>query len=402
MNSKSNFVCCICSKLLKSPICFPCGCTVCGEHLDEKEAQKTSTIKCNACNIEYNLKNKEFKPNKILENMLSQGVHLTDKEKSAKLNIEQEMGNLYRICDEMMQRENILEVDVYHRFQELIRKIDKLHEEAKALISDLCMEFNSLTKQIESHSLAHLKRETPNMQVRCEYVKLKQERNISKETIRDFQLLTKTAKPIKSKQDEYMKDSVFGKGLFGELNLVKASTFERSKIVSNEQWFDLMSLCEFSPSDKWILRYRASEDGFGARSFHSKCDGRSSSLTIIKTRGSSNIFGGYTNVAWGSSFKFKEDANAFIFSLVNKDNRPVKMKASKPKCAIFSCRSYGPSFGVGDILIASNSNANKDSFSSLGSSYTHPIYGEESEAANSFLAGSIRFRVKDIEVYTRY
>ena len=31
-----------------------------------------------------------------------------------------------------------------------------------------------------------------------------------------------------------------------------------------------------------LLLYRASEDGFGADAFHSKCDGKSNTMIIIK------------------------------------------------------------------------------------------------------------------------
>ena len=83
---------------------------------------------------------------------------------------------------------------------------------------------------------------------------------------------------------------------------------------------------EFSLDDKWSLLYRATRDGFGAKDFHSKCDNHSNTLTIFKAKQSSNIFGGFTSVEWDSSNGWKSDLNAFIFSLTNKDNKPVKMK----------------------------------------------------------------------------
>jgi hypothetical protein len=86
-------------------------------------------------------------------------------------------------------------------------------------------------------------------------------------------------------------------------------------------------LCEFSPNDKRTLLYRGTRDGFGTKDFHSKCDDHTNTLTIFKAKGSGFIFGGFTAVNWESSnnLKYKSDANAFIFSLTNKDNKPLKM-----------------------------------------------------------------------------
>ena len=59
---------------------------------------------------------------------------------------------------------------------------------------------------------------------------------------------------------------------------------------------------------------------------------------------------------------------------------------------------YGPSFAE-DIVIANNSNINKDSFSRLGRSYSHPIYAYGTTEAQTFLAGSNKFLTSEIEVY---
>ena len=48
---------------------------------------------------------------------------------------------------------------------------------------------------------------------------------------------------------------------------------------------------------QWVLCYRASTHGWAARTFHSRCDGKRDTVTIIK-RGK-YMFGGYTDVPWG-------------------------------------------------------------------------------------------------------
>jgi hypothetical protein len=102
--------------------------------------------------------------------------------------------------------------------------------------------------------------------------------------------------------------------------------------------------------------------GFAANDFHSKCDGHANTLTILKASESSFIFGGFTTIAWNSSIQRKSDPNAFLFSLINKDNKPLKIRIDPNKHidAIVGNPSYGPIFGWGgnDIQIVSNSNTN--------------------------------------------
>ena len=50
-----------------------------------------------------------------------------------------------------------------------------------------------------------------------------------------------------------------------------------------------MKLCEFDWKSQFSLLYRASVDGFAASSFHSKCDNKGKTLTIVKAKNKSNI-----------------------------------------------------------------------------------------------------------------
>jgi hypothetical protein len=73
-----------------------------------------------------------------------------------------------------------------------------------------------------------------------------------------------------------------------------------SSILSRGQSNELIRLCELSMMDKFSLLYRASRDGFGTEVFHSKCDEHENTLTILKAKESSFIFGAFTSVAWQS------------------------------------------------------------------------------------------------------
>jgi hypothetical protein len=63
--------------------------------------------------------------------------------------------------------------------------------------------------------------------------------------------------------------------------------------------------------------------GSTAQNFHTKCDTVANTLTIIKST-NGNIFGGFTEKAWDSSSGYVIDPKAFVFSLVNNENKPFK------------------------------------------------------------------------------
>jgi hypothetical protein len=120
-------------------------------------------------------------------------------------------------------------------------------------------------------------------------------------------------------------------------------------------------------------------------------------LTIIKTAGLPYVFGGFTTMNWSGKSEFKFDQHAFLFSLINEYNKPVKINIKNPEQAIFVNELYGPSFGSGmDIFICDQSNSNPYSFSNFGFSYQSPDFVKNT---NNFLAGSFNFQAQEIEVY---
>ncbi len=126
-------------------------------------------------------------------------------------------------------------------------------------------------------------------------------------------------------------------------------------------------------------------------------------LTILKAKGSNFIFGGFTSVSWDSFSEDKSDPNAFIFSLTNGDNQPVKIKIhpNRHRRAIYFHSSWGPTFGCDISLVENDNNPTMDSYSKLGSSYPHPQYKCVTDEAQTFLAGSYRFKLDEIEVYQK-
>ena len=178
-----------------------------------------------------------------------------------------------------------------------------------------------------------------------------------------------------------------------------------STILNYDSIKNLKALLNLPLNKSWYLLYQASFHGFNESIFHSKCDGTLGTLVLIKSE-NSNIFGGYTEVDLKTDYSIviKYDAKAFLFSLINSYNIPVKMAISNPWDAISSYPYYESlllyqiKFGSNDLSIDIN-NALGSSY--LGNSYRVPSFlSTDPIEINSFLGGSQNFKISEIEVFS--
>jgi len=101
-------------------------------------------------------------------------------------------------------------------------------------------------------------------------------------------------------------------------DVVKGSNFD-SKYLKTE---DFNLLKQWIPQG-WKLQpklvYRGSRDGMDSVAFHSKCDGLTNTISIIKCQflgnSKSSLIGGYLDKAWDSSGSYIPSFRSFIFSL---------------------------------------------------------------------------------------
>ena len=140
--------------------------------------------------------------------------------------------------------------------------------------------------------------------------------------------------------------------------------------------------------NKYTLLFRASRDGYSASNFHSKCDGKSNTVTLVETM-TGRRFGGFTDDQWDQSSSYKTGPNGFIFSL---DNNEIYYNKDN-QYNIYGNSSYGPSFGGGhDFYICDSCNSSNNSYDNSGHSY-------ETNGKKYALAGSNSFLVRDYEVF---
>jgi hypothetical protein len=420
---KLDWTCSYCSKILKDPIMLPCGDSICGEHLIKNEYKQ----KCDKCNQDFEAKDIQFKSNKTLKELIENQTYLSEEEMSLKKELEQSIRKLFQFHDEIKQNKTKPQLVASNHFEEIRSQIDQHRDKLKEVIDAIALKIKYETKFYENIYSKSLIESFASFN---HSKSLENELNQMEETFRNPNLLIETIREMQLKQEKSLnciqlklnemnlvKDnlksitefqpnlSLFnqeGTSLFGSFKLEGYTNMNsfKSEILKGElQLSELIKLCEFSSNDKWSLLYRGTRDGFRPRDFHSKCDGHSNTLTIIKAKESQFIFGGYTTVSWDSSNEWKSDANAFIFSLTNNDNKPLKMQADPNEHEYSICcdPKCGPSFGFDyDIYIA---NTTMYSYSNLGNTFKHPQYEKGTNEAQTFLAGSFYFQLDEIEVY---
>ncbi|XP_046841758.1 uncharacterized protein LOC124435855 [Xenia sp. Carnegie-2017] len=175
-----------------------------------------------------------------------------------------------------------------------------------------------------------------------------------------------------------------------------------SLILKGEPESFLQQLKQWFSFTKLSYCWRASFDGWNSRIFHSKCDYRGKTITLVKV--GRYIFGGYSTNQWGgSSGSYRTSSSNYIFSLRNKDNlSPFRSDVyQNSNNAIYTDPDYGPTFGGGhDIHIASNANKNTNSYTNFGHTYRPPSgYSYTSSNTRALLAGSYTFTPDEVEVY---
>ena len=132
-----------------------------------------------------------------------------------------------------------------------------------------------------------------------------------------------------------------------EFNINRIKIGNKS-VIMKENEFDLIHLAIKSRLNKEVKElkklYQATIDGDGALNFHSRCDNIPNTLVLIKSAGNRR-FGGFTSTQWSSSSsgEFKDDPNAFLFSL---DKQKIYSYKKDGK-AIYNRKDLGPSFGNG-------------------------------------------------------
>jgi hypothetical protein len=152
---------------------------------------------------------------------------------------------------------------------------------------------------------------------------------------------------------------------------------------------------------KYTLLYRISRDGCNAWTFHTKCDAKGPTVTIIYNT-KDTVYGGYTSQSWQSSSGAYHayDAKAFLFQ-VRKNGKSVSkkypIKADRYGNAINNHHSYGPRFGSGDMPWFSHNVEPASGVFTLQSCTLNNTYDMKGDDISVFADNILEMR--DLEVY---
>jgi hypothetical protein len=427
-----------CKKFFSEPISLPCGKQMCKEHLYEASSDN---FNCGLCASQHEIPENGYAIIESINKALNLNLHLDEKGKEAKKLI-LSLENLVRdfnlvnndpenfIFDYVASIRNSIDLERERLIFEIHKISDDMLNSLKSFENECKSNLKNLGSLIEQNRWL-----IKDLERACsDYKEDIREPNMSAEQTK--KLIDDVGSHLKSGQkplDELKNHLLVGKSctfksknltinqnLIVEFNLIESKyecltipitndvdskredaiqkiDMNNSLILTNKQAEDLVKLCKLT-SHKFELIYRASRDGFKSADFHSKCDGITDTLTIVKAKGNSNIFGGFTGASWDCSNKFKIDKSAFLFSLVNKYGTPVRVEIDPkfPDSAIFCGSFYGPCFGLSDLYLSSDSNKNQDSFSNFSFIYKYP---QEEESVVGLLSGSYCFTTSEIEVY---
>ncbi|XP_021375407.1 interferon-induced protein 44-like isoform X2 [Mizuhopecten yessoensis] len=152
---------------------------------------------------------------------------------------------------------------------------------------------------------------------------------------------------------------------------------------------------------KFTLLYKISRDGCVAPTFHSLCDNKGPTVTVLYNTDKS-VYGAYTAVNWQSNGAYSVDAKAFLFKLeYNGTAQPMKFpNKTGGTNAIYGNASYGPTFGGHDLhSFSATVNKSGNNFPLNGNTNGFGgTYDMQGQNYNSVMNGHLQ--VLDLEVYS--
>jgi hypothetical protein len=93
----------------------------------------------------------------------------------------------------------------------------------------------------------------------------------------------------------YWELQFYKEDLFEEINKKKIPSLEEERInyiIIKE----ISTILNCKLNGGWRMIYKGTEDGFGSKDFHRRCDGWSNTITIISAN--DHIFGGFLSIPW--------------------------------------------------------------------------------------------------------
>ena len=169
--------------------------------------------------------------------------------------------------------------------------------------------------------------------------------------------------------------------------------------TANVREFDGL-MASWLPGKRFELLFRMSFDGDTVEAFHSKCDGKGPTVTLIRSKNDC-VFGGYAGSSWESPLsmfgKWVDDRSCFLFSVVNPFGDPITKMPNvgndNADSGMYQCCDFGPTFGVGGFTLWQEDD---ETYSDMKPDGT---YGDPLGRGDATFTGDQLFTPAEVEVW---
>ncbi|KAF2072646.1 hypothetical protein CYY_006048 [Polysphondylium violaceum] len=294
-----------------------------------------------------------------------------------------------------------------------IESLANLNDKLKTEIENVNQENKKNVFQIENYSkmtdLMWEKIESLNIKIENFNQQLNQQR--TKQTdLKNQQHYSMEKKVSLTKPNESLNQQLIqqNNSLNSKLNEQNLGKIDKVSILANISYVFIYPLnskiiecSSFKIINDWIddsktmgfeLLYEALENKFSPSSFHSACDGKGATITLIKTTDGC-VFGGYNSQSWNSDIVYYGDNKCFIFTMVNIHGIKPTKYGPGAKCTNYVRCSLdsGPIFGSGNDIAVGTKEGSYQSFP-----WT---YADTTGKGKSTLTPTKSFTIKTIEIY---
>jgi len=158
--------------------------------------------------------------------------------------------------------------------------------------------------------------------------------------------------------DQYrrIKKNIEGRGdvlnnsVRGPLHMLYTNSME-TEILKKEEILWLREELRKGGCEFGKRLFATSQQGSCIRCFHSKCNGKGATLTVVSVPGLS-VFGGFTTTPWSSNGTYVWGDNTWLFKLEQDNYQRIGIKPECRRYSVYHHSNYGPTFGHGhDIFI---------------------------------------------------
>ena len=178
---------------------------------------------------------------------------------------------------------------------------------------------------------------------------------------------------------------------------VTATVIPGSTLLTAQQ-ADQINTWIGTPGQRWQPCYRKTTNGAASTTFHSLCDNKGPTITVIKLS-TGKLIGGYDATSWTSSNGYVSSVPNFLFSLTN-SFKHAQQGTYWPgyNYSTYNTAAYGPTFGGGhDLNVTTTMNGG---YCNIGYSYACRVGNTGSATCQNDFCGSYNaWTVTELEVY---